>query len=88
VLIAGLTVDGLFVLELARLLRAQDFVGAAERLETAHDLGVRTVGLSIGEREEILCVLDDPPEGLAELRRVLVAERAWRLSHGMGEPVE
>jgi hypothetical protein len=35
------------------------------------------------EREQILRALDDPPEGLAELRGVLVREHDWRAREGL-----
>ena len=39
---------------------------------------------TIGERAIILGQLDDPPDGLAELRGVLTNEHQWRRTEGLG----
>ena len=36
------------------------------------------LGLTVEERETILLALDDPPQGLAELRAVLLQEHVAR----------
>lgn len=41
------------------------------------------VALSIDDRERILQALDDPPDGLAELRGVLLREHEWRVREGL-----
>ena len=46
----------------------------ADRLEHALDDDVKLLALTIDERAIILAALEDPPDGLAELRAVL--ERA------------
>jgi hypothetical protein len=41
------------------------------------------VGLTIRERTAILDVLDDPPQGLEELRAVLLREHVGRVRDGL-----
>ena len=41
------------------------------------------LALTIDERAIILAQLDDPPEGLAELRGVLLNEHEWRKREGL-----
>ena len=41
------------------------------------------VALSIEDRERILPALDDPPDGLAELRGVLLREYEGRVRQGL-----
>ena len=43
-------------------------------LDKALELGTLIVALTIDDRERILRALDDPPDGLAELRGVLILE--------------
>jgi hypothetical protein len=62
------------VLELARLVDLE----LAERLHRAVDRDVKVLGLNVPERETILRALDDPPEGLLELRAVLLQEQIAR----------
>jgi hypothetical protein len=45
---------------------------------------VQLVALTIDERAIILAALEDPPDGLAELRAVLVNEHEWRRREGLG----
>jgi hypothetical protein len=70
-MLAGLPVQDADVLELARLLREVGFEDTAGRLEDAYDREAKVLALTIAEREQILRALDDPPDGLAELRGVL-----------------
>jgi hypothetical protein len=71
------------VLELARLLRDGAFDDVAERLENAYDVECKVLALSISEREAIIRSLDNPPDGLAELRGVLLREHEWRVREGL-----
>ena len=80
---AGVPVADADVLELARLVRARGFDDTAERLERASGVETKVLALTIDEREEILCALEDPPAGLAERRGVLVREHEWRLREGL-----
>ncbi len=41
------------------------------------------VALTIEDRERILRALEDPPEGLAELRGVLLREHEWHVREGL-----
>jgi len=41
------------------------------------------VALTIADRVAILTVLDDPPDGLAELRGALLSEHEWRRREGL-----
>ena len=81
--LAGIPVRDQDVLELARLLREADFETVAERLENAYDAETKVLALTVPEREAILRALDDPPEGLAELRGVLLRD-AWDSSSRRG----
>ena len=82
-MLAGLRVRDADVLELARLLRAAGFDAVAERLEDAHDLETKVLALTIGDREAIMRVLDDPPPSLCELRAVLRFEHEGRVREGL-----
>ena len=44
------------------------------------------LALTVDERAVILAQLDDPPDGLAELRAVLLNEHQWREREGLGSP--
>jgi hypothetical protein len=81
--LAGIPVPDRDVLELARLLREARFDDTAEWLEAAFDREARIVALTIPQREEILRALDDPPDGLAELRGVLLDEHEGRARQGL-----
>ena len=41
------------------------------------------LALSIDDRERILRALDDPPDGLAELRAVVLRQHEWRVREGL-----
>ena len=56
----------------------------ADRLEQALDDDVKLLALTIDERANILASLEDPPDGLAELRAVLLNEHQWRQRGGLG----
>jgi hypothetical protein len=49
-----------------------------QALDAALDPGRSVIALSITDRERILRVLNDCPDGLAELRGVLQREHEWR----------
>jgi hypothetical protein len=53
------------------------------RLERALAGDVKLLGLTIDERAIILGSLEDPPEGLSELRAVLLNEHEWRQREGL-----
>ena len=66
--IDGVPIPGPAVDELAQLVRAIGAHELADRLERAVADGVALLALTIDERAIILASLEDPPEGLAELR--------------------
>jgi hypothetical protein len=82
-LLCGIPVADRHVLELAGELRDSGFDATAARLEGAYERQTRLLALSIAEREEILAVLVDPPDALAELRAVLLLEAEWRAREGL-----
>ena len=55
----------------------------ADRLDRAVEDGVALLALTIDERAIVLAALEDAPEGLAELRVVLMNEHQWRQSTGL-----
>jgi hypothetical protein len=81
--LAGLNLSTNDTLRLAALLTAAGHVDTADRLARAWGEGDETVPLSFEERDEILSVLDDPAEGLCELRAVLLGQHAWRRRVGL-----
>ena len=84
VMLAGLPIPNELVLDLAGRLRDSGLDNTAERLEGAcADSERRVVALTIPDRESILRVLEDAPEGLGELRAVLLKEHEWRKSGGL-----
>jgi hypothetical protein len=56
---------------------------AAGTLEAGLDADRTAIALTILEREQILRALDDPPDGLADLRGVLLREHEWRVREGL-----
>jgi hypothetical protein len=83
-MLAGIPERDADVLELVRLLRGGGFDDTAEWLEAAYDREAKIVALTTAEREEIIRALDDPPDGMAELRGVLLEEHEWRVREGLG----
>jgi hypothetical protein len=78
-MLAGIPVD----VELVRE-RAERLVEpAASTLRDGLERGRATFALTIEEPEQILRGLDDCPDGLAELRGVLVREHEWRVREGL-----
>jgi hypothetical protein len=73
--LAGIPIRGQLVVEIISLVDDDDL---ATKLDVALKRGVKALDLEIGERETILGVLDDAPEGLSELRAVLLRERESR----------
>jgi hypothetical protein len=61
------------------------FDDEAERLERAYDAETKVLALTMPEWEAILRTLDDPPEGLTELRAVLLEQQVWRVREGLVE---
>jgi len=83
-MLAGLPVRDHDVLHLARLLHDAGFEDTAEVLVVALEAEQTLVALTIEDRERILRVLDEPPERLAALRVVLLAEQVGRVRDGLG----
>ena len=81
--LAGLGVPDEQVLDLVDMLRDAGYEQTAERLRWAVRYGDELVGLRIADRLAILDVLDEAPEGLTDLRGVLVSEHRWRVRHGL-----
>ena len=82
-MLAGIRVADSDVLELTRRVRDAGFEATADRLGEAWTLETKVLALTVDEREAILRALDDPPDGLAELRGVLVREHEWRVQEGL-----
>jgi hypothetical protein len=78
-MLAGIPVAAELVAEMAD--RVED--PAASTLRTALEMNRSTIALTIEEREQILRGLEDCPDGLAELRGVLVREQEWRKPEGL-----
>lgn len=78
-MLAGIPVSSELVRELADLVDEP----TAGVLEKALETEVVILALTIADRERILWSRDDPPDGLAELRGVLLVEREWRVREGL-----
>jgi hypothetical protein len=78
-MLAGIPVDAELIRELAQ--RVED--PAASTLRDGLERGRATFALTIEEREQILRALEECPDGLAELRGVLVREHQWRKRTGL-----
>ena len=76
--LAGIAVDRLAVLGLAERLTHAGYMDTAALLLIADASGDERVGLSITDREAVLDVLQDAPDGLRELREALMVEHAGR----------
>jgi hypothetical protein len=63
---------------IASMPRLRESNAPTETLEDAYDAERRVVALTIADREAVLRVLEDAPDGLAELRGVLLREAEWR----------
>ena len=82
-MLAGLPVPAEVVEQLAFLARLAGADELADRLELALDNQVKLLALSLDERALLLSALEDPPEELAELRAVLLADHQWRRGAGL-----
>lgn len=72
-MLAGVPVSDAATAELATMVGAQAPT-LADRLDQALADGVSLLALTIDERAIILAALEDPPEGLGEVRAVLLNE--------------
>ena len=77
-MLAGLPVPIYAVHELADLVRDAGADDLADRLEAALETDVKLLALTLDERALMLSALEDPPDDLAELRAVLLADHQWR----------
>ena len=82
-MLAGIAVADRHVIELARMLRDACCDDTAARLESAYEHQARLLGLSTEERDEILAVLVDCPDGLGGLRATLQQQHEWRRREGL-----
>ena len=82
-MLAGVPVLAYAVAELANAVRETGADDLADRLEQALDDDVKLLALTIDERAIILASLEDPPEGLAALRAVLLNKHQWRQREGL-----
>jgi hypothetical protein len=81
--LAGVTVADAEVLPLAKRLVAAGLTNTADTLTVAYTADTEIVGLTCEERDDILGVLDDPPDSLCQLRAVLLQEHRWRQREGL-----
>ena len=82
-MLAGLPVPTDAVQELAYIVRVAGADELADRLKLALEQEVKVLALTLDERALMLDALDDPPQELAELRAVLLADHQWRRSEGL-----
>ncbi len=82
-MLAGLPVPDGAVHELAHPIREAGADDLADRLEQALETEVKLLALTTAERTVMLSALEDPPQELAELRSVLLADHQWRQSEGL-----
>jgi hypothetical protein len=78
-MLAGIPVSGEFVRRLAACVDEP----TASYLTLAVEAGRSVVALTIEDRERIIRALGDRPDGLAELRGVLLREHEWRVREGL-----
>ena len=78
-MLAGIRVSPYLVRTLAELVDEP----TASLLDRALYRETTVLALTIEDRERILRALDDPPEGLAELRGVLLLEHEGRVRDGL-----
>ena len=85
--LAGIPIPDDDVFKLAGVLRTGGFEDVADTPTGALLREAKLIALTVTDRESILWALDEPPpEGLAELRGVLLAEHEWRVREGLVEP--
>jgi hypothetical protein len=77
--VAGIPVAAAVVRELIRRVDEP----TASQLQRALDARRAVVALTISDRERILRALEDPPDGLADLRRVLLRENECRVREAL-----
>ena len=82
-LIAGIPVRRENALVLVRLLERAGAFEAAQRIYKAHATNERDVALRITDRDAVLRVLAECPDGLLELRITLLQEAVWRKAEGL-----
>ena len=82
-MLAGIPVPAAAVHELADTVRASGPADLADRLERGVADEVKLLVLTLDERALMLAALEDPPQDLAELRAVLLADHQWRRSEGL-----
>jgi hypothetical protein len=82
-MVAGVPVRNQDVLHMTGLMDDSGFHDTAEALVVALEADQALVPLTIEDREAIWRALDDPSEGLAELRGVLLAEHEGRVREGL-----
>ena len=82
-MLAGIPVTDDDTQTLAELLRHGEFPDVADKLERGLALGTKIFALTVVDRESILRALDEFPNGLAELRAVLLREHEWRVRVGL-----
>ena len=75
-LLGGLWVEDGVVLRLAEALRHR---ALSHKLSTACTLRSPVVNLTVAERHAILALLNHPPPGLANLRKLVLANPRWVL---------
>ena len=73
-MLAGLPIPNDAVAELAAIVRDAGADDLADRLERALADEVKLLALTLDERALMLAALEDPPQELAELRAVLLAD--------------
>jgi hypothetical protein len=78
-MLAGIPVPTELVHELAQRVEEP----TAGYLEAALDAGRATFALTVEDRVRILRALEDCPDGLTELRGVLLREHEWRAGEGL-----
>jgi hypothetical protein len=61
-------------------------LAAAEMIAKGVDRDLYAVAVTPEERDAILSVLEDPPDGLAELRGKLLRDFEWRQREGLASP--
>lgn len=82
-MLAGLPVPAEAVQELAYHVRVAGADELANRLKLALEHDVKLLALTLDERALMLSALEDPPDDLAELRAVLLADHQWKRSEGI-----
>jgi hypothetical protein len=81
--LAGLPVKKRIVLDLATMLRRADYGHTADTLEGATVTDQADIALTVDDRIAILDLLDDPPDGLTELRATLLQEHVGPKRDGL-----